>query len=73
MTIYRQNFAALRFGTQIKSSLVDARCCFENYYYMKQMQLEMRNFLGSQSFDSFAHHSQMIEKAYRAAIEETEA
>jgi hypothetical protein len=72
MTIYRQNFAALRFGTQIKSSLIDARCCFENYYYMKKMQLEMRNFLGSRSFESFSYHRELIEWAYRAAVEETE-
>jgi hypothetical protein len=73
MTIYRQNFAALRFGTQIKSILVEPRCAFENYYYMKKMQLEMRNFLTSQSFSSFAYHAELIESSYRAAIEETEA
>lgn len=53
------NFAAKRFGTQIKSNLVEARCSFENYYYMKKMQLEMRTFLGSQSFDSFSHHKEL--------------
>ena len=73
MTIYRQNFAALRFGTQIRSNLVDARCCFENYYYLKQMQLEMRNFLVGHSFNSFSYHKELIERAYRAATEETEA
>jgi hypothetical protein len=73
LTIYRQNFAAKRFGTQIKSNLVEARCSFENYYYMKKMQLEMRTFLGSHSFDSFSHHKELIEGAYRATVEETEA
>ena len=72
LTIYQQNFAALRFGTQIKSSLVDARCCFENYYYMKKMQLEMRTFLASHSVDSFSYHKDLIQGAYRAAVEETE-
>jgi hypothetical protein len=73
LTIYRQNFAAKRFGTQIKSNLVEARCSFENYYYMKKMQLEMRTFLASHSFDSFSHHKELIEGSYRAAVEETEA
>lgn len=73
MTIYRQNFAALRFGTQIKAHLVDARCCFENYYYMKRLQLELRNFLGDHSFDSFSYHRELIKNAYAAAIEETGA
>lgn len=73
LTIYRQNFAALRFGTQIKSHLVDARCCFENYYYIKQLQLEMRNFLSTNSFDSFSHHRELIESAYESTMEETGA
>jgi len=30
MTIYRENYAALELGSQIKSDLVDARCCFAN-------------------------------------------
>lgn len=72
MTVYKQNFGVLKFGAQIKSRLVDARCCFENYYYMKQMQLEMRNFLGSGSFDSFTYHKELIQMAYRAAVEEAE-
>lgn len=72
-TVYQQNFAILKFGTQIKSNLVQARCSFENYYYMKEMQLEMRNFLQTGSFQSFSYHQDIIEKAYRAALEETEA
>lgn len=71
MTIYRQNFATLKFGTQLKSDMVEARCCFENYYYIARLQLEMRNFLSTHSFSSFTHHGPLIESAYRAAIEET--
>jgi hypothetical protein len=72
-TIYRYNYATVRFGTQIKSNLVDARCCFENYYYLKQMQLEMRNFLNKHSFDCFSYHKELLEKAYNGAMEESEA
>lgn len=72
MTIYRQNYATLKYGTQIKSRLVEAQCAFDNYYYMNKMQLEMRTFLGNHSFDSFSHHRELIEGAYRAAIEATE-
>ena len=62
---------ALRFGTQIKSHLVAARCSFENYYYMKKLQLEMRNFLGEYSFESFMYHRELIQSAYAAVTEET--
>lgn len=72
MTIYRQNYAALKYGTQIKSRLVEAQCAFDNYYYMKQMQLEMRTFLGNHSFDSFSCHRELIKVAYSAAVEATE-
>lgn len=72
LTVYRQNYAALNLGTQIKFDLVDARCFFSNYQHMKEMQLQMRGFLLSKSFDSFKHHQQLIESAYHAVIEETE-
>jgi hypothetical protein len=70
MTIYRHNYAAVKFGTQFKSNLVDARCSFENYYYIKELQLEMRTFLNEQSFDSFSYHADLIEKAFRGVTEE---
>jgi len=72
MTIYRQNYAALKYGTQFKSRLVEAQCAFDNYYYMKQMQLEMRTFLGNHSFDSFSCHRELIKVAHSAAVEATE-
>lgn len=72
MTIYKQNFGILKFGSQIKSKLIDARCSFENYYYMKKMQMEMRNFLGEHSFDSFSHHKELIQTFYKAAVEGAE-
>lgn len=71
-TIYQQNYAIFRFGIQIKSRLVEASCSFANYYYMKEMQREMRNFLQTGSFDSFSYHKELIEGAYQAVVEETE-
>jgi hypothetical protein len=71
LTIYRQNYAALQFGTQMKTHLVDGRCWFHNYQYMKEMQLEMRNFLKTQSFNAFKHHKDLVRRAYQAALEQT--
>jgi len=73
MTIYRQNYAALALGSQIKSDLVDARCFFANYQYMKEMQLDMRRYLTTKSFDSFRHHAKLFERAYHDVVGEMEA
>jgi len=70
MTIYRQNFAALELGSQINSDLVDARCFFANYQYMKEMQLEMRRYLTTQSFNSFQYHATLFERSYHDVIGE---
>lgn len=73
MTIYRQNFAALELGSQIKSDLVDARCFFANYQYMKEIQLDMKRYLTTKSFDSFRHHAELFERAYHDVVGETES
>lgn len=72
MTIYRQNYGALKHGTQLKSDQVDAHCFFANYQYMKELQLQMKGYLLNQTFDQFKHHSELIERAYHAVMEETE-
>ncbi|SFM76259.1 hypothetical protein SAMN05421880_1327 [Nitrosomonas nitrosa] len=72
MTLYKHNFVTLRFGTQVKSHLVDARCSYENYYYIKKLQLEMRNFLINNDYNCFSHHGDIIESALRSVIEELE-
>ncbi|AEG02838.1 hypothetical protein [Methylomonas methanica] len=70
MTIYKQNFATLQFGTRIKSHVVDGSCSYANYYYIKQMQGEMRNFLNNFDFNCFKHHKDIIEDAYKSVIEQ---
>jgi hypothetical protein len=72
MTIYRQNYSALQLGIDMKAHLVDAKCCFDNYRYMKGLEGEMRSFLKA-GFSSFVHHRELIERAYQAVLEETEA
>uniref|UniRef100_UPI000AA47D31 Cap10 n=1 Tax=Hyphomicrobiales TaxID=356 RepID=UPI000AA47D31 len=71
MTIYRQNYAAVELGIDMKAHLVDAKCCFDNYRYMKGLEGEMRGFL-KEGFASFEHHRPLLERACRAVLEETE-
>lgn len=37
LTVYRHNYAALGLGLDTKVHVVDGRCWFSNYYYMKDM------------------------------------
>lgn len=71
MTIYRQNYAAVELGIDMKAQLVDAKCCFDNYRYMKGLEAEMRGFI-KDGFTSFEHHRPLLERACRAVLEETE-
>lgn len=69
MTVYRQNYSTLRYGIDMKAHLVDLKCCWDNYGYMKELEREMRNFL-TKGFGSFKHHRDLIEKAYETVNEE---
>jgi hypothetical protein len=39
-TVYKQNYGALKFGVATKAHVIDARCWNDNYYYIKEMELE---------------------------------
>jgi len=69
LTIYKHNFGALRLGVTTKAHMVDARCWHQNYYYMTELQLEMRRFLASQDFGSFKYHGDMFKTALQSALE----
>jgi hypothetical protein len=69
-TIYKQNFGALEFGTSVNADLVNARCWNSNYYYMKNMESEMRRFLKANDFGVFQFHSEMFRKSLETVMEE---
>lgn len=69
LTIYKHNFGALKLGVTTKAHMVDARCWHQNYYYMNELQLEMRRFLASQDFNSFKYHGSMFKTALESALE----
>lgn len=71
-TMYKHNFGALALGVDTKAHMVDARCWFNNYYYMKEMQLQMRRFLNDHDFACFKHHGDLIKEAYQSIAEAME-
>jgi hypothetical protein len=64
-TLYKHNYGALKFGVMTKAHVIDGRCWNDNYYYMKNMELEMQRFLQTQDFSSFKFHSAMFQQAYQ--------
>jgi len=73
LTVYRHNYAALGIGLTTKTYVVDGRCWFNNYYQMKDMELEMRRFLYDGDFSCFTHHSEFFRKAHGSMRELLEA
>lgn len=68
-TVYKHNYGALKFGVATKAHVIDARCWNDNYYYMKEMELEMRRYLNSNDFSVFRYHGDLFRTALQSAIE----
>src|SRR5579864_2012212 len=68
-TLYRQNFGALSLGVNAKAHMIDARCWVSNYYYLKELELEMRRFLKDHKFEAFRYHSGLIEQSFQTVAE----
>jgi hypothetical protein len=69
-TIYKQNFGALKFGPSVNADLVNLRCWNSNYYYMKDMESEMRRFLNGNDFGVFQFNSEVFRKSLQTVMEE---
>lgn len=69
-TIYKHVYGALKLGIQTPYHVIDGRCWNDNYYYMKELQLEMRRFLNGHRFEYFKHHQTLFHEAYQSVIEE---
>jgi len=54
----------------VKAHLLEALCWHSNYYYLKDLQLEMRRFLNGGEFSVFRYHAELIAKAYQSMAEE---
>jgi hypothetical protein len=68
-TTYKHNYGALHLGVSTPAHLIDARCWNNNYYYMKEMELEMRRFLNGNDFASFKYHQELFRNALQNVLE----
>jgi hypothetical protein len=64
-TLYKQNYGALHLGVKTAAHVIDGRCWNNNYYYITELELEMRRFLNDGDFASFTYHGEQ----FRAALE----
>jgi hypothetical protein len=64
-TLYKQNYGALHLGVKTPAHVIDGRCWNNNYYYINELELQMRRFLNANDFSSFKFHGEH----FRAALE----
>lgn len=70
LTVYKHNFSALELGANVKSHLIEGITWNKNYYYMKDMELEMRRFLVEGDFDEFEYNGDLFRKIFMSVLEE---
>jgi hypothetical protein len=68
-TVYKQNYGALKLGVATKAHIVDGRCWNSNYYYMKDLELEMRRFLNGHDFSVFKYHRDLFRDSLNSVLE----
>src|SRR6266571_2605069 len=62
--IYQRNYGALQVGVHEGDGLVLARALVDNIYYLRELQLNMRDFLLDLKFERFGPHAEILRKAY---------
>jgi hypothetical protein len=72
-TIYKHNYGAVALGVGEKVHLIDARCWYHNYGYLKDLELDMRRFLKQHDFRELKYHSELFRQAYESIAEAVEA
>jgi len=68
---YKHNFGALVLGIGHPDENVDLSMWNQNYYYLTDLQLQMRRYLQINDFGVFKHHSEFFKNSYESLLEET--
>jgi hypothetical protein len=68
-TVYKQNYGALKVGITATADVINGRCWHANYYYMKDMELELRRFLNGNDFAVFRYHRELFRDAFHSVVE----
>jgi hypothetical protein len=71
-TVYKQNYGALKLGIGTPTEVLDGQCWNRNYYYLKEMEGEMRRFLLEGDFTCFRYHRDDLRNAWQS-VREAEA
>lgn len=69
-TLYKQNYGALHLGPKTPAHVIDGRCWNNNYYYLSDLELQMRRFLSERDFSSFKYHGNEFRMALASVNEE---
>jgi hypothetical protein len=68
-TLYKQNYGALHLGVKTPVHVIDGRCWNNNYYYINELELQMRRFLNKHDFSSFKFHGEHFKAALESVNE----
>jgi hypothetical protein len=68
-TVYKHNYGATELGVKTPAHVIDGRSWNSNYYYLKEMELEMRGFLKENDFGSFKHHRDLFKGTLNTVLE----
>jgi hypothetical protein len=68
-TLYKQNYGVIKLGVSTKAHVIDGRCWNDNYYYIKELELEMRRYLQDHDIGAFQHHAELLNSALQSTIE----
>jgi hypothetical protein len=69
-TVYRHSFGALNLSSKTTSAMVDPMCWTKNIGELRNMELDMRRFLGEHDFSAFTYHGDTLKRIYESMIEE---
>lgn len=61
--IYIHNYTAINTGINTKDTLGIAKVWFNNYYYLQQLELEMKKYLKQSDFSCFNYHSELFKQS----------
>jgi hypothetical protein len=68
-TVYKHNYAATAFALSTRAHMIDGLCWNHNYYYLIDLQLEMRGFLTNHDFRDFKHNGELFRTSLNSTME----
>ena len=68
-TLYKQNYGAMQLGVKTPAHVIDGRCWNNNYYYIAELELQMRRFLNNGDFASFKFHAELLRESLESVKE----